>query len=209
MTQQATVYDDDDIEEVVIRPRPRPASKVRSVPMVDGGPVERTRSKSRVIALFAIAIALPAWLEGARTTRDGWILALNWIIYRLSGYIVVVPPSLYTTIAASLLMLLLGYGYSRVEIQHAPIRPPRDWRRNFFKWSLWHIEPAWQKWVIWFTLIATDVGTMYLGARQPQPTDPAIFHQIAASVQAAAVYAIILTFIPDQLLRYGWRNLRG
>jgi len=177
---------------------------VRSAPMEPA-----TRKRSPIVALFAIAIALPAWLEGARTTRDGWVVFVNWILTRAHVPFVIAPTTAWAWWAAMGVLIALGYGYSRVEIQHAPIRPPKNWRRNFFNWPLWRIEPAWQRWVVWFILIATDVGTMYLGARQPAESDAAFFQQIAASVQSAAVYAIILTFIPDQLLRYGWRSLRG
>lgn len=189
----------------------RARAGVRSVPTVDGKPIEQTtpRRKIHVIALFAVAIALPAWLEGARTTRDGWIFALNWILNRAHIPIAIAQATTWYWGVALGVLVLLGWGYSRVEINHAPIRPPSNWRKDFFNGSAWRIERTWQRWIVWFVLIATDVGTMYLGARQPQAGDPAIFHQIAASVQAAAVYAILITFIPDQLLRYGWRALRG
>lgn len=167
------------------------------------------RAKSRIVALFALAIALPAWLEGARTTREGWVLFINWILGRAQLPLVIPSSATWHWGVALAALILLGWGYSRVEINHAPIRPPSNWRKEFFHGAAWRIERTWQRWLVWFVLIATDVGTMYLGARQPQPGDPAMFHQIAASVQAAAVYAILITFIPDQLLRYGWRNLRG
>lgn len=162
-----------------------------------------------VLALFAIALALPAWLEGARTTRDGWIIAINWVLARASVPLQIAPAALWHWGVALLALLALGYGYSRVEIVHAPIRPPKEWRKNFFAWHLWYFERSWQRWLVWFVLIVTDVGTMYLGARHPTPGDAAIFHQIAASSTIAASYAILITFIPDQLLRYGWRGLRS
>lgn len=203
----APAYDDEAGERARHAPR---HSRVRSAPMTDGKVVEQAkRARSPIVALFAIAVALPAWLEGARTTRDGWVLFANWVLGRAHIPVEIAPATTWAWWVALGVLVALGYGYSRVEIQHAPIRPPKNWRKEFFVWSKWHFEPAWQRWLVWFVLIITDVGTMYLGARSVQAGDAAIFQQIAASAQAAAVYAIILTFIPDQLLRYGWRSLRG
>lgn len=193
------VQQDETRQAFSTRPPVRSASAMSAPPRKGGG----------FIAFFAIAIALPAWLEGARTTRDGWVLFINWILDRAHVPLQIAPAATWHWGVALTALVLLGYGYSRVEIRHAPLRPPRDWRRSFFNWSAWSVDRAWQHWLVWIVLIVTDVGTMYLGARQPAQGDAAIFQQIAASARIAAVYAIILTFIPDQLLRHGWRSLRG
>lgn len=202
MTQQA-LQDQELLDRLHSRP------PVHSRPIAR--PVESAprRGKSAAVALFALALALPAWMEGARTTREGWVLFINWVLARAHLPLAVPPSSAWHWGVALGALVLLGWGYSRVEINHAPIRPPRNWRKDFFNGSAWHIETAWQRWLVWLALIVSDVGTMYLGARQPQASDPAIFHQIAASWQVASAYAILITFVPDQLLRYGWRSLRG
>lgn len=205
MTQQAPTQQQAQPDREILE-RLQARASVQSRP---ASTLKPARGKSIPVALFALALALPAWLEGARTTREGWIQAINWGLARLHIQASIPASEKWHWGVALGILIALGYGYSRVEINHAPIRPPRNWRKEFFRWSAWHVEPAWQLWLVWFVLIVSDVGTMYLGARQPQPGDAAIFHQIAASGQIAASYAILMTFIPDQLFRYGWRMLRG
>lgn len=162
----------------------------------------------RALGLFALALAVPLWLEGARTTRDGWVVAANWLLARFSIPLAVQPASMWAWYVALGALIGLGLLYSRIELQ-APIRWPANIRRDFFVWSKWRIERTWQVWAVWLVLVVTDVGTMYLGARSPEPGAAPVFVQVAAATQLAAVYAIIVTFVPERLALFGWHNVKG
>lgn len=90
------------------------------------------------------------------------------------------------------------FAYSHIEVKQTPltIRP-------------WRVNHTWQVWVTWIVFIVSDVGTMYLGARSPRAGDPALLHQIAGIALASGVYAILITFVPERLVMFGWRKLRG
>lgn len=181
-----------------------PYVPVRSEP-IKAAPVARTQS-SRAVGLFALLFGIPLWLEAARFTRDGWILFLDWICVRFS-----IPwqvPALDWRVAMALIALL-GFGYSYVEIGKQPVRLPRNWRTDMLDFSKWRFERRWEAWVVWFVLIASDVGTTYAGAKNPDPSGLAIMRDIAAAAGPLIVYAILLTFIPDRLIRFGWRAIKG
>jgi hypothetical protein len=151
-----------------------------------------------LLGLGALAIGIPLWLEGARTTRDGWVLFLNWVLDRLGAPYTIPSSALWPWWAAIGALALLGVAYSHIEVKQVPLR--------IFPWRA---SRTWQVWVVWVVFIVSDVGTMYLGARSPRPNDPAILHQIAGAVLSAAVYAILITFVPERLVIFGWRKLRG
>jgi len=170
-------------------------------------PIPATRSgASRVVGVFALLIGIPFWLEAARFTRDGWITFIDWLCARF-GIPWQVPALRWEVMVA--LVVLFGLGYSYVEIVKQPVRLPRNWRLNFFNFTLWRIERRWEAWIVWTVLIVSDVATTYTGARNPDPSGLAIARDIAASSGTLALYAILLTFIPDRLARYGWRALLG
>lgn len=166
-----------------------------------------TASTPWLIGVFALIFGGIPWLEGARTTRDGWVIALNWVLDRLALPFALPAATAWTWWLSIGAMVALGLGYSIVELRFGPVRLPSN--ANLFKPAAWHINRSWQVWMVWLIIIITDVGTMYLGARQARLDDPAILQQIAASGRAAAIYAMIITFVPDRLVRWGWQRLRG
>lgn len=178
------------------------------VPPIIGARAPARASNRRALGLFALALAAPLWLEGARTTRDGAIIFVNWCLARLRIPLAVQPASAWAWYIALGLLIGLGLLYSRIELQ-APIRPPRNLRRDFARWGLWHIERSWIVWLLWFVLVVSDVGTMYLGARAPEPGAAPIFLQIATTPLLAAIYAIIITFLPERIFVFGWRSVKG
>lgn len=189
------------IGKLAPKPQAAPASQAPA-------PAVSTRP-ALVIGLFAFLFGAPAWLEGARTTRDGWVFALNWVLDRV-GLPFQIPLASSWHWAASIgVMVALGWAYSRVELRWGPVRPPRNLRRDFFRAGAWQINRSATVWLIWILVLFTDVVTMFLGARQAGAGDPVFLQQIAASVTAAWIYAILITFVPDRLMRYGWRSLRG
>lgn len=187
--------------------RPRHAPGVRVEPLRQAAP--RTGSPrtptSRLVGVFAILIGVPLWFEAARFTRDGWILGINWFAERLSIPLRV-PPIDWRV--ALVLALALGVSYSRIESQ-PPIRPPKDWRKNMFRFRLWTVNRTWQVWAVWLFLIVTDIATTYVGARARggDPNELQILRDMAATGAALVTYAILLTFAPDGLIRYGWHTL--
>ena len=151
-----------------------------------------------LLGLGALAIGIPLWLEGARTTRDGWVLFVNWILARLGAPYAVPASAVWPWWLGIGALVLLGFVYSHIEVKQVPMR--------LFPWYLNH---TWQVWVVWVLFIVSDVGTMYLGARSPHESDPALLHQIAGAFLSAAIYATIITFVPERLVLFGWRKLRG
>jgi hypothetical protein len=161
---------------------------------------------SRIIGLFAILFGVPLWLEAARFTRDGWILFINWLCARFS-----IPwqvPTLHWLVALAALVII-GVCYSHVELIKQPVKPPRNWRKEFFVWPKWRFERRWEAWIVWIVLVASDIGTTYAGAQTTDTGGIALMRDIAASGGRLAIYAILITFLPDRLIRFGWRALKG
>lgn len=157
-----------------------------------------------VVGLAALLVGLPLWVEGARAIRDGMIVAANWIFDRAGVPFDVPNASAWVWWAGFGAMVALGVLFRVVEINYVPFRMPR-WAQ-FFQFRHWTLSPIWEHWIVWLALIVIDVSMVYIGAR----TDPApltVTEQIAASGQAAAVYAIIITFLPDRVIQWGWRRI--
>lgn len=176
-----------------------------ATPTESSAPVAPVSSRSRLVGLFALIIGTPFWLEAARFTRDGWIAFLNWMCDRMG-----IPwqvPALDWRLSIGL-MVAIGLAYSYIEIGRQPIRMPRKWG-DILEFRLWRFERKWEVWAVWFVLIISDVGTTYLGARKPDPSGLAIMTQIASDGRVLALYAILLTFLPDRLCKFGWHSIKG
>lgn len=163
--------------------------------------------RAPIIGLFALLFGTPAWLEGARLTRDGWIFGINWILGRAGLPFQVPHASAWVWWAAIVAMVVLGWAYSRVELRWVPIRLPKNLRRDFFDPTAWYINRSATVWFVWLLVLFTDVVTTFLGVGRAG--DPVLLQQIAASMTIAWIYAIIITFVPDRLIRFGWRSIRG
>lgn len=196
------------------RPNNNDRTPVRSAPMA----IPRAGS-SRIVGLFALLFGIPLWLEAARFTRDGWILFINWVFarFQVGGDTPLAIGALDWRVGLALIALL-GFGYSYVEMWKQPIKLPQkcETARGFKAWRLaasdlkaWRIERRWEAWLVWFVLIASDVGTTYAGAQRPDPSGLAIMRDVAAGSGTLILYAIILTFIPDRLVRYGGKTIKG
>lgn len=186
----------------------RPVSKVDDRPMTahTDDYVVPASGKSKIVALFALLIGIPFWLEGARFTRDGGITAINWICERFGTPWRVPELSWQASIIA---MTLVGLAYTYIELGRQPVRLPRNLRKDFLHFEKWRFERSWEVWAVWIILVVTDVGTTYIGARNPDPSGLSIIRDIAAASATLAAYAILITFIPDRMIRYGWRTLKG
>lgn len=197
---------------------------VRSAPLESKKPTEeeeetRVSGSSRIVGVFALLFGIPLWLEAARFTRDGWILFINWICtrFQIGGAEPWQIGALDWRVGLALIVLL-GFGYSYVEMWKQPIKLPQkcETARGFKAWRMaasdlkaWRFERRWEAWIVWAVLIASDVATTYAGAQKPDPSGLAIMRDIAAAGGALTLYAIILTFIPDRLARYGIKALFG
>jgi hypothetical protein len=117
-------------------------------------------------------------------------------------------PALDWRVALALIVIL-GFSYSYVEMVKQPVRMPRNWRKDALDFKAWRFERRWEVWLVWIVLIASDVGTTYAGAKNPDPSGLAIMRDIVAAGGLLAAYAILLTFIPDRLVRFGWRAIKG
>lgn len=212
--------DDDSTINLVVEEEEAPARRpqkqaaphpVKSAALQHGKAAPQRKVDTRpsiVIGLFAFLFGAPAWLEGARTTRDGWVFGVNWLLDRVGIPLQIPSATTWHWGAALALMVVLGWAYSRVELRWVPIHPPADLRRDFFNGAAWYVNHSLIVWLIWVLVLFTDVVTMFLGARQVAPGDPAFLRQIAESMLATWIYAIMITFIPDRLVRYGWRSIR-
>lgn len=166
---------------------------VRSEPLENGKPVARRAASGGewAIGIVLIVFGLFGWLTGARYTLFGWVagvnLFLNWIGLPLS-----VPQPAGWWI---LTMIPIALVYSRVEMQVWKAH-----RRHGQALALFVVG--------WLLIVATDVGTTYLGVRAPQPGAWPITLTIANSAGLAFVWAAVLTFVSDWLIIGGWKLLR-
>jgi hypothetical protein len=148
------------------------------------------------------------WLEGAYKILSGWIIFLDWALARFGlpspfGY---EWHAIYTLASAC----LLGIGYRVVEIDRAPIKWPINLRRDFFELDMWRIRMdwGWQLWVVWFTLILTDVAAVYIGVRADVNSDIKLLREIAQNGMISGAYAMLLVFTPDHILRWSKGELK-
>ena len=149
------------------------------------------------LGLMLLAFALPWWAAGAKYTIDGAIWALNWFLVWLGTPAVVTRPAnpwLYL-----LLIGVVGWLFSRVEVKHLPIKRTKD---------RWKLAPP-MVWVGFGLVAGADLGTTYLGVVNPVPDAWALSAWLAATPWAAAVWIGTTTFLPEHMIRAGWRYLRG
>ncbi|GAB4199248.1 MAG: hypothetical protein OHK0022_19350 [Roseiflexaceae bacterium] len=105
-------------------------------------------------------------------------------------------------------MVVLGYLYSRVELDYIPIYPPEDWRRDLLELGAWYFAP-WPVWLIFGTLVASDVGTTLIGIRESGPGSWSVVAGIAQSLTWSAAAAVVVTFVPERLALWSWKRIRG
>lgn len=159
-------------------------------------------------AIFGAAFGGFFWLEGAYKILAGWVIFLDWAVMRFG----LPSPFLYEwhpifTLASA---CLLGIGYRVVEIDRAPIKWPANLKRDFFQLDMWRIrfDWGWQLWVVWFILILTDVGAVYIGVRAESNSNIQLLREIGQSGFIAGTYAMLLVFTPDHILRWSKRELK-
>jgi hypothetical protein len=165
-----------------MRPSPaRPRAEQPAAPAQEAQKAPKTQSEW-ALGIALLAFGGLAWLGSAKYTLIGWIVGLNTALAWL-GLPLRVPPVAGWFI---LLAVPLGVVYSRVET--------RVWRggRGLMRSPLF--------WLGWVVIVATDVGSTYLGVRTPPPDAWPITIQIASSGWVAFVVSLSLTFIPEWML---------
>lgn len=165
----------------------------RSEPLDDGQPIPKRPITG---GDWAIGVALLifggiGWLTGARYTLVGWVAGLN-IFFSWLGLPVTIPvPAGWWMLT----MIPIAVIYSRVEMQVWKAHRRRGQSLALFIMG-------------WLLIVATDVGTTYLGVRSPNPDAWPITQTIAASAGLAFAWAAILTFVSDWLILGGIKLLR-
>lgn len=169
------------------------ATPVRSEPLVNSKPASRPSISSGAWAVGTalIVFGLIGWLTGARYTLLGWVAGLN-MFFAWLGVPLAVPTPVGWWV---LTMIPIGLVYSRVEMQVWKAHQRRGQALALFV-------------VGWLLIVATDVGTTYLGVRAPQPDAWPIRVTIADSAVLAFLWAAVLTFVSDWAIIGGWKLFR-
>lgn len=132
------------------------------------------------------------WLAGARYTLVGWHTGINWFAAWLG-----LPAQIPAIVGYwTLLAIPIGLAYSVVELRRPWQARARDWNATVLYWT------------VWLLIVVTDGGSTYLGVRQPGPSALAAAQQIAAAPALAAVWAMVLTFVPEWFIVGGTRLLK-
>lgn len=173
-----------------------PQHNVRAVPMGNGVIPETARPRRPAghddwaLAITLLMFGGIGWLAGAFFTLHGWVVGLNMFFGWTTFPITIPAPAGWWILA----MVPIGVVYSRVEMQ-VWRRKQRDWR-------------AMAQFIIgWLLIISTDVGTTYLGVRQPGATLP-ILVWVASSAVVSLIWSVVLTFASDWLIIGAWKLLR-
>lgn len=166
-------------------------SRVKSEPLNNGKPVLKKRAGGGEIGIVLIVFGVLGWLTGARYTLFGWVVGLN-LFFAWLGLPIAIPAPVDWWI---LTMIPIAFVYSRVEMQVWKAHSRRGQSLALFIIS-------------WLLIVATDVGSTYLGVRAPQPGAWPITMTIAANAGYAFIWAAILTFASDWLIIGGWKLIR-
>jgi len=168
----------------------QPTTPVRSAPLTQSrAPINPgVRVGGVLLALFGLLL----WVAGCRYTLLGWHAALNWFFAWL-GLSDQLPPIIGRGV---FLALPLGLLYSLVELR-------RPW-----SYRVRERESLALYWIVWILIVVSDVGTTFLGVTTPGENASTLAQQIAASVGASALWALVLTFIPEWFMIGGTKLIR-
>jgi hypothetical protein len=165
---------------------------VHSEPLKDGQRVTQPpRVGAENIALAAALLFFGglAWVAGGKFTVEGWADWLSRIGAWLGVEGALEAPRGWVLIG---LTLAVGLVYSFVELR---VRSSAARHSPLF-------------WLAWLPLVATDVGSTYVGLRATPDTAPLIIQQIAASWVLSALVTAVLTFTPEYMVIGALRLLR-
>lgn len=158
-------------------------------------PKQPPRRRNLAAGVLALAFGVIFWAVGGKYTLEGWVIGLNLLLGFLDVPVRIARPDGWWV----LLFVPLAAAYSWVEVR---ARPPRLKRlKQLRRW----LAPA----LLWAIVIGTDVGSTFAGVQNPGPRPWPISVWLAATDVAGGVWAVALTFFPESLILYGWRELFG
>ena len=165
---------------------------VRSEPLANGKAIARAKSGGDwAVGTALIVFGLIGWLSGAKYTLFGWVVGLN-LFFTWLGLPISIPAPTGWWI---LTMVPIGIVYSWVEAQVWNAHKRHGQALVLFAMG-------------WLLIVATDVGTTYLGVRTPPADAWPITLTIAGSVGLAFIWAAILTFVSDWLIIGGVKLIK-
>jgi hypothetical protein len=184
-------YDEDMADEPPIRRQ----SAVRSRPL----PGTRMQRVDHVaIRAGAVALALPLWVAGAKYTLDGAIRAINMLLAWLSSSIDVAPVALPPITSLVLYVVLagcLGALFSRIELGQWHSVRQRRWR-----------QMGTAALIVWAVANGLDVGSTFIGVTAQGQANLPLQAWVATNLPAAAIWSIIVTYLPETLLVFAFRR---
>lgn len=162
---------------------PPPRHAVREEALEDGQPRTLTPKNPgiRVGGILLMVFGVLLWIAGSRYTLMGWHYGLNWFMAWL-GLPAQLPPIVSYGV---LLALPVGLLYSLVELR-------RPWT-----YRIKERDALVLYWIIWVLIVVSDVGSTFLGVKQPGVGATRLAQQVAANDGAAALWSLFLTFIPE------------
>lgn len=180
------------------QPRAQLQPKAKPAPIpVPTPPVSRTNTDltRRVFGATSLLFGIPLWVVGAHYTLDGWTFLLN-VVFDLvrSGVVLPLASGVW-----ALLLFPIGVMYSIGERAFIPFGKIKG-RWTFLGWGVL---------LVWAVVNSTDLGSTYLGIANPAPDSWPITQWMAATLWAKMVWIGVVTYIPEILLSFGWRWLRG
>lgn len=182
----------------VRRRRFAPHGPVRSEPLPsreatrgdEEAPTTHATGGAWAVGVALVVFGAIGWLSGARYTLLGWVTGLNLFFVWLGLPITIPMPQGWWV----LVMVPIGVVYSLVEMQVWKAHKRHGQALALFIMG-------------WILVVATDVGSTYLGVRTPPNDAWPITLTVAASTGLAFVWAAILTFVSDWLILGGIKLL--
>lgn len=169
-------------------------SAVRSEALANGQPITRAPRNPgiRVGGMLLMLFGVLLWIAGSRYTLMGWHYGLNWFMAWLG-----LPTRLPAVAGYGVLLALpVGLMYSLVELR-------RPWTYRVKERDVLVLY-----WIIWALIVVSDVGSTFLGVKQPGASAAQLARQVAASDVVAAIWALLLTFVPEWFILGGVKLLR-
>lgn len=145
------------------------------------------------VAIAGLMIGALLWIIGARFTIDGLFWVGNVILGFVRAPIRIPTPPIWIVYIALLPVPLLC---SRVEWTVPFTRANGKWRITGAKDLL-----------VWVVIAIIDSATTYAGVVQPPSDAWQMLRELASSVILSIAVSIVLTFLPEWLIRVCWRQL--
>jgi hypothetical protein len=192
-------YEDDLLDDMLRQQRTqrqsRPQQQQQPKPQPQSKPVSKQRESLIPAGIAALMFGIPLWFVSARYSLDGWVMAVNVAAHHVHLPLFIQPVMGWW----SLLLIPIGLIYSLVEVLYHPFK--RMARANRVAAAVFIIACL--------LLHATDVGSTALSVINPTADAWPISLWIAHTWYITAVWAIILTYLPERLIIAGSQWIAG